>query len=81
MLRRRKADVETELPEPHRPHLFRPAEPTSRRRATRSTSSRWPGWSHMAKRRPLTQQELDKLMRELAMMRMICDTTYILDSE
>ncbi len=34
---------------------------------------------HIAKRRPLTQQEQDKLMRELAMMRMLCDTTYILD--
>jgi hypothetical protein len=33
----------------------------------------------LAKRRPLTKQEQDKLMRELAMMRMLCDTTYILD--
>jgi hypothetical protein len=35
----------------------------------------------IAKHRPLTQQESDKLQRELAMMRMICDTNYILDSE
>ena len=34
-----------------------------------------------AKRRPLTQQEQDKLQRELAMCRMICDTNYILDPE
>jgi hypothetical protein len=34
-----------------------------------------------ALRRPLTQQEQDKLQRELAMMRMICDTNYILDSD
>jgi len=34
---------------------------------------------HLAKRRPLTQQEQDKLQRELAMMRMVCDTNYILD--
>jgi hypothetical protein len=30
-------------------------------------------------RRPLTKQEQDKLQRELAMMRMICDTNFILD--
>ena len=35
----------------------------------------------IAKRRPLTQQESDKLQRELAMMRMICDTPFILDPE
>jgi ERCC4-related helicase len=33
----------------------------------------------IAKRRPLTKQEQDRLTRELAMMRMICDTNYILD--
>ncbi len=33
----------------------------------------------IAKRRPLTKQEQDRLMIHLAMMRMICDTTYILD--
>jgi ERCC4-related helicase len=36
---------------------------------------------NIAKRRPLTKQEQEKLMRELAMMRMICDTNYILDRE
>ncbi|MEI2723451.1 MAG: C-terminal helicase domain-containing protein [Verrucomicrobiota bacterium] len=33
----------------------------------------------IAKRRPLTKQEQDRLMMNLAMMRMVCDTTYILD--
>ena len=33
----------------------------------------------IAKRRPLTQQESEKLQRELAMMRMIYDTNFILD--
>jgi len=33
-----------------------------------------------AKRRPLTRQEQEKLQRELATMRMICDTNCILDS-
>jgi hypothetical protein len=35
----------------------------------------------IAKSRPLTKQESEKLQRELAMMRMICDTNYILDPE
>jgi hypothetical protein len=35
----------------------------------------------IAQRRPLSPQEQDKLQRELAMMRMICDTNYILDEE
>jgi hypothetical protein len=34
-----------------------------------------------AKRRPLLPKELDMLMRELAMMRMICDTNFILGEE
>src|SRR5439155_1424057 len=37
--------------------------------------------AQLARRRPLTQQEQEKLMRELAMMRMVCDTNYILDPE
>jgi hypothetical protein len=37
--------------------------------------------SAAAARRPLTQQEQDRLMRHLAMMRMVCDTPYILDPE
>ena len=36
---------------------------------------------NIASRRPLTQQEQEKLQRELAMMRMICDTNYILDPD
>jgi SNF2 family DNA or RNA helicase len=36
---------------------------------------------NIARRRPLTQQEQDKLQRELAMMRMICDTNYILEAD
>ena len=40
-----------------------------------------PGWRTSPKRRPLTQQEQDKLMRHLTMMRMVCDTNYILNPE
>jgi hypothetical protein len=35
----------------------------------------------IARRRPLTKQEQDRLMMHLAMMRMVCDTPYILDSQ
>ena len=35
----------------------------------------------IAKRRPLTQPEQDKLMRHLNMMRMVCDTNYILNDQ
>ena len=35
----------------------------------------------IARRRPLTQQEQDKLLRNLGMMRMTCDTNFILNPE
>lgn len=78
MLRRRKSDVETELPDrTDRQHFVKltpkqqqvyddHADVVARLAAT-------------AKRRPLTKQEQDRLMIHLAMMRMVCDTTYILD--
>jgi superfamily II DNA or RNA helicase len=80
MLRRRKSDVETELPDrTERQHFVRL---TPRQQALydehHDVVSRL---AALAARRPLTQQEQDRLMRHLAMMRMICDTTYILDPE
>jgi len=78
MLRRRKADVETELPERTERNHFVPLsdEQKSRYAEHEAAVARLVS---IAKRRPLTQQEQDKLMRELAMMRMTCDTNYILD--
>ncbi len=80
MLRRRKADVETELPQRTDRNHFVPLGDTQRQdynahevEVTKLAS--------IAKRRPLTKQEQDKLMRELAMMRMVCDTSYILNPE
>ena len=35
----------------------------------------------LAKRRPLTRQEQERLLRHLNMMRMVCDTDYILNPE
>ena len=78
MKRRRKGDVESELPGRTIRNYFVPM--SDEQKATyaehQSTVARLMA---IAKRRPLTKQQQEKLMRELAMMRMICDTNYILD--
>ena len=78
MLRRRKADVETELPDRTDRTFFVPLSPEQKDRYGEHEAA-VARILAMLKRRPLTQQEQDKLMRELAMMRMTCDTNYILD--
>jgi hypothetical protein len=78
MLRRRKADVETELPDRTDRTFFVPLSNEQRNRYT-DHEAIVARLANIAKRRPLTQQEQEKLMRELAMMRMTCDTNYILD--
>ena len=78
MLRRRKSDVETELPDrsdrqhfvkltPRQQQVYDEHQDVVARLAA------------IAARRPLQQQEQERLMRHLAMMRMVCSTTYILD--
>ncbi len=80
MLRRRKAEVETELPDRTDRNHFVPLSPEQQGEydGHEGTVARL---AAIAKRRPLSQQEQDKLMRHLAMMRMVCDTNYILDPE
>jgi SNF2 domain-containing protein/helicase-like protein len=80
MLRRRKADVETELPARTDKNFFvsLSAEQRGEYEGHEGVVARL---SSIAKRRPLTQQEQDKLLRTLGMMRMVCDTDYILNSE
>jgi superfamily II DNA or RNA helicase len=80
LLRRRKADVETELPERSDRNFFVPL--------TAQQQAEYDGYegdvarlASIAKRRPLTQQEQDKLLRNLGMMRMTCDTNFILNPE
>jgi hypothetical protein len=77
MLRRRKADVETELPERTNQNHFVALsdEQQAEYEGHEGTVARL---ASIAKRRPLTQQEQDKLLRHLNMMRMVCDTNYIL---
>ena len=80
MLRRRKADVETELPERTDRNHFVSLSPAQRENYGQHEQQVMQ-LVNLMKRRPLSQQEQDKLQRELAMMRMICDTNYILDDQ
>ena len=80
MVRRRKADVETELPDRSDRTLFVPMSPLQKdfyAQHERTVSM----LLNRAKKRPLRKEELDQLQRELSMMRMVCDTPYILDPE
>ncbi len=80
MLRRRKAEVETELPERTDRNHFVPlsAEQQGEYEGHEGVVAQL---AAIAQRRPLTQQEQDKLLRHLNMMRMVCDTNYILNPE
>ena len=78
MLRRRKSDVETELPDRTDQTFFVPLS-TEQKNRYLDHEAQMARLASIAKRRPLTPQESEKLLRELAMMRMVCDTNYILD--
>src|ERR1700730_16321349 len=78
MLRRRKCDVESELPGRTVKNYFVPMTEEQRLRyedyhvpAARLIAQ--------AQRRPLTQAEFERLMMLLGCMRMVCDTPAILD--
>lgn len=80
MLRRRKADVETELPERTDLNYFVPLS-GEQKTAYDDHYTVVARLAHLAARRPLSQAESERLLRQLAMMRMICDTNYILDPQ
>jgi ERCC4-related helicase len=80
MLRRRKVEVETELPERTDHNHFVPLHDLQKQNYA-VHEQQVMKLVNLALRRPLTKQEQEKLQRELAMMRMICDTNYILDPE
>jgi ERCC4-related helicase len=80
MLRRRKVDVETELPERTDHNHFVPLHDLQKQNYA-VHEQQVMKLVNLAMRRPLTKQEQEKLQRELAMMRMICDTNYILDPD
>lgn len=80
LLRRRKHDVETELP-----------DRTDENRYIKLTEGQITDYEayhdivrrigHTAKKRPLRFEEVKRLMASLACMRMLCDTQFILDKE
>jgi superfamily II DNA or RNA helicase len=78
LLRRRKADVESELPGRTVKTFFVPMaeEQQLRYEAFERHAARL---TRLAQSRPLTQDEFERLMRLFACMRMICDTPAILD--
>jgi hypothetical protein len=78
MLRRRKADVETELPERTDKNFFVPLS-AEQKAAYDDYYEVVTRLAALARRRPLTQPESERLLKFLAMMRMVCDTNYILD--
>src|SRR5271165_4845097 len=78
MLRRRKRDVETELPGRTVTNFMVPMLDEQRARYD-EYHARAAKLLKLAQRRPLTKQEFDRLQQWLACMRMICDTPYIVD--
>ena len=78
MLRRRKRDVEKELPgRTVTNYLVGMAEEQRLRYDEFKTQAA--RLVQIAQRRPLTQQEFERLQKLLACMRMLCDTPFILD--
>ena len=80
MLRRRKHDVEGELPGRTVTNYF---VAMTREQRLRYEDYQQPVQRllHQARRRPLTKQEHDRLQLLLGCMRMTCDTPYILDPD
>ena len=80
LLRRRKDDVETELPPLSTKTFFVPM--------TEAQTKVYGDYEYLARRlasqaekRPLTAEEFEMLQRHLACMRMVCDTLYILGGD
>ena len=80
MLRRRKEDVEGQLPGRATKTFFVPM--------TESQTDLYADYEYrvrrlaaQARKRPLAKEEYERLQRYLACMRMICDTTYILGDD
>jgi hypothetical protein len=80
MLRRRKDEVEDQLPERQLSNYFVPMESEQRVRYE-EVEAQVARIMQIARRRPLRPEEFDRLQQKLACMRMICDSPYILDQE
>ncbi len=80
LLRRRKADVETELPNLVERTFLVPMS-DSQRTAYQTHEAVVARLLAANRRRPLTEPQRERLMREMNMLRMICDSLYILNPE
>ena len=80
MLRRRKDEVEDQLPGRTVNNYFVSME-TEQRARYDEYSERVARLMAITKRRPLTREEFQILQKLLACMRMLCDTPYILDQD
>ena len=80
MLRRLKTEVEEQLPERTVNNYFVPMHKEQRVRYE-EYENRVARLMHLMKKRPLSKQEMDRLQKWLACMRMLCDSTFILDQE
>jgi len=80
MLRRRKAEVEDQLPGRTVNTYFVELDAEQQIRYD-EYETKVARLLAVAKRRALTKEEMDKLQRWLACMRMLCDTPYILDAD
>ena len=80
LLRRRKEEVEDQLPPRTINTYFVAMHPEQATRYAEH-STRVARLLAQARRRPLSPEEFEKLQRWLACMRMLCDTPYILDAE
>jgi hypothetical protein len=80
LLRRRKADVEDELPNRTDENYF-VTLPPRQRKVYEEHEQKAARLLKKADRRPLTKQENDLLMKFMNMARMTCDTNYILDPD
>jgi superfamily II DNA or RNA helicase len=80
MLRRRKSDVETELPDRTDRNHFVKLTP-KQQQTYGENADIVARLAAIARRRPLTQKEQERLLLHLAKMRMICDTNFILDPD
>ena len=78
LLRRRKADVETELPNLAERTFLVPLS-DSQRQTYRTHEAIVTRLLAAARRRALPEAQRERLMRELNMLRMICDSNFILD--
>ena len=80
MLRRRKGEVEGELPERTVNNYFVPMHKEQQLRYG-EYELRVARLAALAAKRPLSKEEMEQLQMYLACMRMLCDTPFILDAE